>query len=304
MPTRAKMLLVATLAACLPMEPTRPTPAIDSVDPAAAAPGQPVVITGTDFGSNPAVGEVALGGTRATILEDLWTETECHWLVPEVPPGDYDLVVTVHGIASDPVAFTVTAKPIPVISAIDPATAAVGENVTVIGSGFGAARQAGDTVVFAGKADAGNGVSSWSDTQILVTVPAGAVTGGVIVIAGGLSSAAFPFTVEGTGPTLAQIQAEIFTPICSQSGCHDSQARAGLVLQDGMSYANLVNVPSTQRPALMRVLPGDADGSYLYQKIALPTPPEGDRMPQGLPPLADGKILLIRDWIEGGAPNN
>jgi len=296
--------LVVVLTACLPVEPTRPTPVIEAVVPPAAASGQHVVITGRDFGSDRARGEITLGGTPAPVHEDHWTETECHWLVPEVPPADYPLVVTVDGVASDPAPFTVSAAPIPSIAAIDPASAAAGETVTVSGSAFGAARRPGDTVVFAQGVDADPGVTSWSDTEIRVTVPAGAITGGVVVRAAGVASAPFPFTVAGSGPTLTQIQAEIFTPTCAQSACHDSQARGGLVLQAGRSYANLVNVASSQRPALKRVLPGDAAKSYLYQKISLPTPPEGDRMPQGLPPLGAAQIRLVRDWIEAGAPND
>jgi hypothetical protein len=43
--------------------------------------------------------------------------------------------------------------------------------------------------------------------------------------------------------------------------------------------------------------------SILIQKLS-PTPPFGVQMPNGLPPLSDYEITLIRDWIAEGALDN
>ena len=51
------------------------------------------------------------------------------------------------------------------------------------------------------------------------------------------------------------------------------------------------------------VIPGKADSSNIVRKIS-PSPPFGDRMPQGGPYLPDSTIQLIRLWINQGAKNN
>lgn len=96
-----------------------------------------------------------------------------------------------------------------------------------------------------------------------------------------------------------QIQDTVFTPICAE--CHGSAgASAGLRLDDGASFAALVDVASSEVPELNRVSPGDPDNSYLVQKIE-GTAAVGARMPLGGPMLPQESISLIRDWISAGA---
>ncbi|MBL8360768.1 MAG: hypothetical protein JNN18_09770 [Rubrivivax sp.] len=110
--------------------------------------------------------------------------------------------------------------------------------------------------------------------------------------------------IKPAASTLAQIQALVFTPMCS--GCHDGSSGAilpgALNLTTGNSYANLVNV-SAREAALMRVAPGDPDNSYLYRKL-LGSGITGQRMPFGGPYLDDATMARIRSWIASGAPNN
>ena len=106
-------------------------------------------------------------------------------------------------------------------------------------------------------------------------------------------------------PTLASIQSEIFSPRCA--GCHTNIGRPapmGLVLLDGASHANLVGVPARGRAGATRVVPGDPANSYLVHKIEGTGGISGQRMPFNGTPLTDGQILVIKRWIELGAPNN
>lgn len=108
---------------------------------------------------------------------------------------------------------------------------------------------------------------------------------------------------DAMGPTLDQIQANVFTPTCS--GCHTGPAGdtlpAGMDLSDAdASFMNLVGVASIQEPSLSRVEPGDPDNSYLVHKIE-GTAGTGGRMPLGLPPLDPAVIDDIRQWIADGA---
>jgi Bacterial Ig-like domain len=110
------------------------------------------------------------------------------------------------------------------------------------------------------------------------------------------------FTVAGIQPTLQSIQDNVFTPICS--GCHTGPQSG--VLPGGMdltsaahSAGNLINVASVENAAFKRVLPSDANNSYLIQKLEGTA---GTQMPLGGQPLSATTIANIRTWITNGAP--
>lgn len=102
-------------------------------------------------------------------------------------------------------------------------------------------------------------------------------------------------------PTFQSIQANVFTPLCT--GCHaGASAPLGLRLNEGSSYALLVNAPSAEVPSLQRVQPGNPDASYLIRKLE-GTAAVGSRMPLNQPPLPAATIAVIRQWIANGAPS-
>ena len=114
-------------------------------------------------------------------------------------------------------------------------------------------------------------------------------------------------------PTFASIQRDIFeAPDLAGRvaciGCHTNVGRspsAGLNLTHDVAYDVLVNVPSSERPGLRRVAPGDPENSYLVHKVDGRAGIVGRRMPfSGAPFLTDGQILVLKRWIEIGAPRN
>jgi hypothetical protein len=78
----------------------------------------------------------------------------------------------------------------------------------------------------------------------------------------------------------------------------------GQNLSAATAYANIVNVPSAEEPSLLRVKPGDAAHSYLYQKITGALGIVGSMMPLSGGPLSANDMALIQQWINAGAPNN
>jgi len=114
--------------------------------------------------------------------------------------------------------------------------------------------------------------------------------------------------VEQEGPaeaTFSSIQTSIFDQSCALSGCHrGSDAPVGLDLSEGKSYENLVNVPSREKPSVLRIEPNNADSSYLVLKLEGAPVIKGEQMPFGREPLPDGQIDLIRQWIDDGAQKN
>jgi hypothetical protein len=100
-------------------------------------------------------------------------------------------------------------------------------------------------------------------------------------------------------PTLASIQANVFTPICT--ACHTgASAPQGLRLDAGTSCANLINAHSPQDSSLIRVVPGNPNASFIIQKLE-GTQTVGARMPFGGPYLPQSTIDVIRQWIATGA---
>ena len=169
----------------------------------------------------------------------------------------------------------------------------------------------GVTVVrfFAGAAQIGSDTTapysaSWDTTGVangaaVLTAEAEDAAGNV-----GTSDDVAVTVSNGSGVTLAQIQATVFTPICA--GCHTGPTSGtlpgGMNLSNASaSFASLVGVASLQVPGLQRVEPGDPDNSYLIHKLE-GTQTVGVRMPFGGQPLPQATIDQIRGWIADGAP--
>jgi hypothetical protein len=111
--------------------------------------------------------------------------------------------------------------------------------------------------------------------------------------------------------TFDRIQKQIFNQSCAKSLCHDSQSHQNnLVLEEGASYGNLVDVVPTNATAAalgwkrVDATGADASMSFLYHKLTgdLPDPGLGVRMPFGSPALDQLFIDIVRLWIEAGAP--
>jgi len=114
-------------------------------------------------------------------------------------------------------------------------------------------------------------------------------------------------------PTLSSIQREIFNTADSSGRaaciqCHNAAGQAsaaGLNLVEGVSYSQLVDRPSRNKPGTVRVIPGNPDESYLIHKLEGRSDIVGQRMPRtGGPFLTSGQISIIRRWIELGANND
>ncbi len=95
---------------------------------------------------------------------------------------------------------------------------------------------------------------------------------------------------------------------CSSSSCHSRaprEAQAGLWLNanPGNNYSMLVNADAWSEPAFKRVLPYDADNSYLMIKLE-GRQLVGLQMPRDAEPLDSIDLTNIRNWINIGALNN
>ena len=179
--------------------------------------GTEVVIRGENFG--PSIGAlqgtsgVSFGGVWAS--PSTWSEGEVR---VEVPAGATTgaVVVTVSGVGSEGLAFTVTGAGTggPAVGTVSPAQGAAGTEVVIRGTDFGppeGAEQGTAGVSFNGVAGT---PASWSGTEIRVPVPEGATAGPVVVTVGGEASNGVGFTVTGAGaarPSIVSVSPELAT---------------------------------------------------------------------------------------------
>jgi len=295
----------------LPAPPPAPTPAPNQApDATIVAPGAPV----TTREGAAVVFEGAASdpdGDDVTVLWDFSDGTTSSALSPGehvfAAVGEYTVTLTAtdgHGLA-DPTPATlavsvgVNAAPDGTITA--PAadvTVAVGQSVAFEGEVTDP-----DDELYAVQWSFGDGVSSGAriTAHTYLTPGVYAVTFTVTDALGKVDPTPASRTVTVVqAVTLTQLQNEIFSDICA--GCHPPNA--GMDLREGETYGSLVNVSSTQQPALKRVLPGNPADSYIIRKLEGAAGISGSRMPQGGPFLSPATIQRVKDWILAGAPNN
>ena len=159
-------------------------PVINTLSQNSGAVGASITIAGSNFGATQGGSSVTFNGTAATVIS--WSASS---IVATVPVGSTpgNVIVVASNMASNGVNFA----PGPSITGLSQNSGAVGSSVQVTGTNFGAT-QGSSTLTFNGTTAI---PTSWSSTTILVTVPAGAATGNVVVAVSSLASNGVNFTV-------------------------------------------------------------------------------------------------------------
>jgi len=180
---------------------------ITGITPIQGNAGTVVTISGAGFGATQGGSSVTFNGVPAA--PSTWSDTSITVPVP-IGATTGNVAVLVNGASTAGPVFVV----LPSISNLSPASGPIGTVVTISGSNFGLT-QGISSVAFGQVA----GVpTQWSQDAIVVPVPAGAVTGSVVVLVAGQASNALPFTVGSSSPSTASItgtvtQSDGVTPI-------------------------------------------------------------------------------------------
>jgi IPT/TIG domain-containing protein len=185
-PWKSVWLLIAVALVAMAL-PAAAAPALTSINPTSGYPGTQVTLTGTAFGASQGSGSVWLGSKLAGSIVS-WSNTQ---IVAVVASGAASGSAQVQqgGVWSNSIAFTVIK---PNITSINPTSGYPGTQVTITGTNFGATQGSGS--VWLGNKLAG-GIVSWSDTQIVATVAATALSGSAQVQQNGVWGNSVTFTV-------------------------------------------------------------------------------------------------------------
>ena len=166
--------------------------------------------------------------------------------------------------------------------------------------------------------------NSNSASKSLPVAPPSSLRGRLLVRVDGLALAALLALGCGQDPmnnqpvTFSELRPLLKTSCALSSSCHAVAATGSgnLSLAEADAYCSLVgatqgatyrSTAKSQYPR--RLVPGDKDGSFLYQKLTLapadsgPTKPLGAVMPL-YQPLDAANIELFARWIDGGAQND
>jgi RHS repeat-associated protein len=157
-----------------------PPPHISSVSPPTGSVGTQITVNGSGFQGTQGNNSITINGSNA-LTGVIWSDTQITGTIAHGVGGPVQVTVNNVGSNQDVTFFT----PNPVVTSVSPTSGTAGAQVTINGSGFGAT-QGTSTLAFC--CFTNGSIVSWSDTQVVTTVPAGSATGAVIVAVGGVNS--------------------------------------------------------------------------------------------------------------------
>jgi hypothetical protein len=102
-------------------------------------------------------------------------------------------------------------------------------------------------------------------------------------------------------PTLQSLRDAVFVTSCAWDYCHGDNAPVYLLRLNAdvqTVSTELVGAPAKSCAGWTRVVPGDVDHSFLWNKITEAKPACGVRMPHTTEPLPQTALDCFRGWIE------
>ncbi|MBI4449684.1 IPT/TIG domain-containing protein, partial [Candidatus Uhrbacteria bacterium] len=210
------------------VDPGGAVPFVCTISPTSGPVGAYVTIRGYRFAPyTDGSSSVRIGGVLAPVVAcgggANWAD---NLIVVEVPTLDagrsHPVQVTAGGggVSGNPVVFGVTADPVgPQIACIVPNQGPEGTILSIDGKNFGAERGTAD-VRFGGGVSV-TSITSWMDTAIGTSIPAGAQSGDVTVVRDTQTSNGYPLTVTCSAGTQCSV-----SNCCTQGQCVEAAACA------------------------------------------------------------------------------
>jgi hypothetical protein len=177
-------------------------PLLVSLSHSAAPAGTAIEFNGKGFGAPRTTSFVTFSGVEAEVIS--WTDTRVEAIVPPKTVSGY-AGITVDNVTSNGLWFAPSIRPIAYRLSSD--VLPIGSRVTIYGKGFGTSQRTG-WVTFSGVRAP---IISWTDSQIVATVPPGTKTGYMGVWQNGACSNGLLF-FAGERPVIGGLSSDVVFP--------------------------------------------------------------------------------------------
>ncbi len=250
----------------------------------------PLAVGGTAqlaFTATDASGKVLTGKTAAWQMGDNsgFASVSSTGLVTGVGPGPTSVTVTVEGLSNNQPLLVFTP---PSVQSLSPNSGPVGTSVTIGGTGFGAT-PGSSTVAFETTQLSSTNITSWTATQIVVTVPASLTSGSayhVVVTANGRASNNTQiFNVTSPVATVTLMPSTAYLALGSTAN-FTFTAKDG----NGAALTGRAQVWSVDNTAIATVTP-QSDGKALVRAVAVGTAKVNVTVDGIAPPLPSAVVV-------------
>jgi hypothetical protein len=136
---------------------------------------------------------------------------------------------------------------------------------------------------------------------------------GACTAAGAVAACSSSSSTNGDGPDASSacssdtsgLVRTVLAPRCGTSGCHSGGAdpAASLDLVSADLPSRVADTPARECGTKTLVVPGNPEGSYLFEKVDAPKPACGEHMPLGRAPLSAAELDCLRAWIRDLPPS-
>ena len=178
------------------------SPRISSVSPQTVQTNTVVTVSGSNFGSSRGSSSVRIGSVAiSSAAFTSWSSTRIRFRIPvNTPPGD--LTVRTSQGTSNAIRLQITS---PYLTRISPTRAETGDRLTLTGGNFGTRRGTGYVFFTSNVRPSAADYVSWSNSRIVVKVPARARSGNVQVTTSNGTSGTKLLQIESRSPQITSV---------------------------------------------------------------------------------------------------
>ena len=265
----------------LPIMQVSASPQITSVSPSRVLYDQVVTVTGINFGSSRGSSSVRIGSVAIPSSSfTAWSNTIIRFRVPtNVRSGN--VTVRTSAGTSNAVPVEITS---PYLGSVSPSSVKPGDRLTLTGANFRSSRGSGYVLFAPNVRPTASDYVTWSDSRIVVKVPAGAQSGDVKVVTGAGASGTKRIVVESVSPQITSMSPrqvlydQVVTVIGINFGSSrgSSSVRIGSVAIPSSSFASWSNtiirfrVPTNMRSGNVIVRTSKGTSNAILLEIVSP----------------------------------
>ena len=207
------------------------SPWISSISPQTGRTNTVVTISGGNFGSSRGSSTVLIGSVVVSSTSfTSWSSSRIRFRIPRnTPPGN--LTVRTSEGTSNAIRLQITS---PYLTSISPTQVKTGDRLTLTGGNFGTRRGSGYVSFFSNVRPSASDYVSWSNSRIVVKVPARAQSGNVQVVTGAGASGTRRIVVESS-PQITSVSPRqvLYNQVVTVTGINFGSSRGSSTVRIG-----------------------------------------------------------------------